>query len=139
MTETKPRKHVVIGLLLNAAGELCVAKRREDAHLGGLWEIPGGKREAHETVFACLQRELYEELGIVVKSAEAYDAYDWDYPEVGKYVHLDFWQVLDFEGEPHGKEGQPVKWLRAQEFSAYTFPKANERVLMRLLATKQVS
>ena len=45
---------------------LLIAQRPLDGLLGGLWEFPGGKREPGESLPACLQRELREELDIEV-------------------------------------------------------------------------
>jgi len=50
---------VAAGLIFRD-GKLLVAQRFTQAHLGGLWEFPGGKREAEETFEACLVRELRE-------------------------------------------------------------------------------
>src|SRR5436190_15164399 len=61
---------VAAGLIFRD-GKLLVAQRFTQAHLGGLWEFPGGKREAEETFEACLVRELREELGIEVAVGEA--------------------------------------------------------------------
>jgi 8-oxo-dGTP diphosphatase len=71
----------------------------------GLWEFPGGKVEAEESVETALGRELHEELGIVVDVARPLIKVQHDYPD--KQVLLDVWEVSAFTGEPHGAEGQP--------------------------------
>jgi len=46
--------------------KVLLARRGPDEKLAGLWEFPGGKREANETLFECLERELYEEFETIV-------------------------------------------------------------------------
>jgi A/G-specific adenine glycosylase len=53
--------------VLRRGGKVLIARRPEGGLLGGLWEFPGGKCERGESLAACVQRELEEELGIAVK------------------------------------------------------------------------
>ena len=62
---------VAVGILIDDAGRVLVTRRAPDAHQGGLWEFPGGKIEADETISAALARELKEELGVLVEATEA--------------------------------------------------------------------
>src|SRR5947209_16154187 len=71
-------------------GKLLITQRRADAHLGGLWEFPGGKREQDETFEECLRRELREELGVEVIVGELFESVTHAYPE--KTVQLKFFR-----------------------------------------------
>ncbi|MCK5148186.1 (deoxy)nucleoside triphosphate pyrophosphohydrolase [bacterium] len=45
-----------------------LARRRSGQSNEGYWEFPGGKIEDGETPQACLEREIFEELGIKCKA-----------------------------------------------------------------------
>ena len=60
----KYMKLVVACSLIDIDGRILLAKRPDNAQMGGLWEFPGGKIEADETPETALVRELKEELGI---------------------------------------------------------------------------
>ena len=57
-------KLVVACSLIDIDGRILLAKRPDNAQMGGLWEFPGGKIEPDETPETALVRELNEELGI---------------------------------------------------------------------------
>src|ERR1019366_3107599 len=78
----------VSAALIFRDGKLLITQRQRDAHLGGLWEFPGGKREPDETSEQCLGRELREELGIEVEVGELFEEISHTYPE--KSVSLKF-------------------------------------------------
>ena len=124
------RIHVAIGIIVNETGQFLFSQRPMHIHLGGLWEFPGGKIEPGETPFAALKRELFEEIDIKVINATAFMQFPFDYPELS--VLLDFWQVTHFEGKPHGKEGQILRWLRLSELDQYPTPLASAPVMKAL-------
>ena len=70
---------VAVGILIDDAGRVLVTRRAPDAHQGGLWEFPGGKVEAGETLQEALARELREELGVLVEATEALMVLEHDY------------------------------------------------------------
>lgn len=105
-------RHILAGVLRDAFGRILVAQRPVGKHLEGQWEFPGGKLAEGEDRFWCLARELDEELGLVVESARPLIRYVHRYPEFA--VDLDVWCLTAWRGEPHGREGQALRWLRPE-------------------------
>ncbi len=121
--------HVAVGVILKA-GKILIAKRALEAHQGGLWEFPGGKVEAGESVQEALTRELQEELSIEPTELEPLMEIHHEYSD--KTVWLDIWLVSQFHGEPAGLEGQPIQWVAVEQLDQYEFPKANQPIIERL-------
>lgn len=121
------RVHVAAAVIRDGSGQILIARRADSQHQGGLWEFPGGKVEADESVETALARELHEELGIVVGAARPLIKIRHDYPD--KQVLLDVWEVSVFTGEPHGAEGQPLAWVKPRDLSNYEFPAANQPIV----------
>jgi len=123
------RKHIEVaaGVIRDdARGRVLVAKRPEGVHQGGLWEFPGGKLEAGETVAEALKRELWEEIGIRVHASTPLITLEHAYSD--RTVRLHVREVRDFSGEPRGMEGQPVLWVTPKELDQYAFPAANHPI-----------
>ena len=114
-------------------GKLLITQRHPKAHLGGLWEFPGGKRHDGETFEQCIARELREELGIEVQVEELFERITHEYPE--KIVHLEFFLCRLIRGEPQPLGCSALAWVRAGELGHYEFPAADARLLRRLLDT----
>jgi mutator protein MutT len=116
--------------LIFREGRLLIAQRHAKSHLGGLWEFPGGKREAGETFEACLVREIREELGVEISAGKLFETISHDYPE--KSVHLKFFICQLLSGEPQPLDCAAVKWIEKPELAAHDFPAADAQLLEKL-------
>lgn len=127
--------HVAVGVVKDPRGRVLLARRPDHVHQGGLWEFPGGKVEAGESLQAALRRELREELAIEAESLRPLIQIRHHYED--KSVLLDVWEVLGFQGSPRGNEGQPLAWVEPADLQCgsdrvYQLPAANEAILKAL-------
>ena len=127
---------VAAGLVFRA-GKLLVAQRKAGSHLAGLWEFPGGKREAGESWEDCLRRELREELAIEVEVGRCFSEVTHAYP--GKTVRLRFFVCALVSGEPRPIDCAALAWVTTEGLRDRGFPPADEQLLAALPAAPEFS
>jgi mutator protein MutT len=116
--------------LIRHDGRYLITRRKPGVHLAGFWEFPGGKREADESLMECLQRELFEELGIRVDLPIPYRIVRHEYPE--KTVELHFFRCAIEEGEPEPVDCAEIRWVRPEELTQFEFPSADQVIIEAL-------
>jgi mutator protein MutT len=128
--------HVVAGVLNDAAGRVLLAERPVGKHLAGSWEFPGGKVESGETPLAGLERELHEELGVMVEAAHPLMRLMHSYPN--RDIDLDVWLVTSFRGEPRSLDGQRLRWCEREELSRADLLPADRPVVTALCLPERI-
>ena len=111
-------------------------QRPQGTPLEGYWEFPGGKLEPGENASQALARELGEELGIGVRDAVFWQQLSHDYAQRNYTVHLHFFHVRAFTGEPCPREGQNLRWVTPVEALELDFLPADTQVLAQLVSLR---
>src|SRR5690349_16052439 len=122
MSDGMKRIEVAMALVVRDR-RLLVTQRKAEAHLGGLWELPGGKLAPGESVEACVEREVREETGIVILARRRLPTIEWDYPERRVALHPVECDWIEGEGELLEVAG--LCWATREELAARQFPPAN--------------
>lgn len=120
---------IVAAAIIERAGRFLVTRRQTGAHLAGLWEFPGGKCDAGESLSTCIARELLEELGLAaaVGSELLVTAHDYD----DRRVELHFIR-RECAADPSPRLGQEMRWVAREDLNRLEFPPADAE-LIRLL------
>ncbi len=126
-----PHHEISIGVIADPEGKYFIAKRPDNAMLGGLWEFPGGKREGEETLESCCKREIREELGIEVKVGEQIAIIKHAYSHFKITMHAFHCSIQ--KGSPKTKNGMPFLWATKEDLTDYAFPRANRKLIETLL------
>lgn len=112
-------------VVTDGAGRVLIACRKTDgaglwAELTGLWEFPGGKREAGESDAACVTRELLEELALPITPVRTLCALD--YPGGAKPVRLHFVLATADGAAPLTLHVHAdARWVPVEALSTYRF------------------
>jgi len=75
---------IVAAAIVQDKGRYLVARRKAGEKLSGMWEFPGGKVEAGESLPECIKREIMEELGVTADVGEvlAESHYRYEHGEI---------------------------------------------------------
>ena len=131
MTE-RARVEVAIALVIRE-GRLLVTRRQAEAHLGGFWELPGGKLRPGEGAEACAVREVREETRVVVVARARRPTIEWEYPERRVALHPVECDWVQGDGEL--VEVSDLAWATRAELLERTFPPANAELIAELGAS----
>jgi 8-oxo-dGTP diphosphatase len=122
---------VAAAVVVRPDGRVLLAQRPAGKAYEGYWEFPGGKLEPGETPAHALARELFEELGLAVRRAAPWLVQEYVYPHA--HVELNFFRVYEWDGEPHGHDGQAFAWQMPGAFDVAPLLPANTRIMQALL------
>ena len=121
---------VVAALVQDEKGRYLITQRRKGSHLAGLWEFPGGKREADESLEEALRRELAEELSACFAVGQRVQTVRWEYPERTIVIH--FYRCRLESGTIEPREDQAMAWVAPERLSDFDFPPADRDLIARL-------
>lgn len=116
----RPPVDVAVGVLIDPAGRFLLTSRPPGKAYAGYWEFPGGKVEPGESIEQALRRELQEEIGVTIASAEPWKVEMFDYPHA--LVRLHFCRVRMWSGTFEMREGQQMAWETLPVQSAPVLP-----------------
>lgn len=121
-----PRRVVDVSVAILMDGEkFLVTRRPDEALLGGLWELPGGKWEEGEDGEAALHRELGEELGVTAKVTASFPVVRHAYTHFSVRLHPFLCKIV---GRRRPSSHLPSRWIRHGDIGSLAFPKGTLKV-----------
>lgn len=123
-----PRPHydVTAGVIWKGR-KILLAQRYPRGLLGGMWEFPGGKREQNESLEACLQREIQEELGIEIDVTEPIASVNHAYTHFRITLYGFHCQYVS--GRVKAIGCADWKWIFPSKIPSYPLPRADLKLL----------
>ena len=122
---------IEVGVAVIQRGDrVLLTRRRAGAHLEGLWEFPGGKREPAELLAECVVREIREELGIEIAIRAPLCTVEHAYAD--RRVRLHAYRCWIVSGEPRTIEVAEFAWVRPEEIASYDLPPADLPIVQAL-------
>ena len=116
---------VVAAALIGRDGTILKQTRPDDRAHGGLWEFPGGKREAGESSRAALIRELDEELAIAVAPDDLIPCGFAVEPREARELILLLFACRRWRGDPRPLTASELRWVAPAALADFPMPPAD--------------
>lgn len=125
-------KVVTAAILRNSSKEILLCRRAPGQKNAGFWEFPGGKLNEGETLIQCIERELWEELGIgVIAGAVLGESiYQYAHGTIRLIAMECEWKEGELELRVHDK----LKWVLPENLLDYDLSPADILLARQLSA-----
>lgn len=123
---------IVTAAIIFHGGKILIAQRKHGKNQEYLWEFPGGKQEAGETLEECLHREIMEELRLDITVGKFFTESRYDY-ESGSISLRIFFASCSQSDISYMDSHEQVSWVLPSRLPEYNFAPADIPVVERLL------
>ncbi|MGA1866589.1 MAG: NUDIX domain-containing protein [Thermoplasmatota archaeon] len=131
----RERPLLVTAALILRGSRILIAQRLPDSRFEpNKWEFPGGKVDFGEHPVRTLERELEEELGIIVEVGPLYDLTSHVYEQNGmkRHVVILFYLCRLSSGEPAPLDCQDIRWVAREELTTYIYVEGDNTVVVKI-------
>jgi len=132
VTDARPRKLVVAGLIVGSDRRILITQRRADQALPLQWEFPGGKVEPGEAPVAALERELREEIGVAATVGRIWDVLFYAYPAFDLVMLVYACRLAPGE-VPRALEVADLAWVAPGDLPRWDILPADRPLVSRLV------
>ena len=130
-----PAYLVTAAVIADADGRLLLTRRPKTGLLGGLWEFPGGKVEAGESLTDCVVREIREELAVAVTPERPFGVYRHAYTHFKITLHAFAGTILP-GSDPKPLSADALDWAEPERLDAYPMGKVDRLIARNWLAER---
>lgn len=117
--------------IIEKNGLVLAAQRSEAMSLPLKWEFPGGKLDPHESLAACLKREIWEEMGVGISIHAPLPPSNWCYPTFAIRLHPFLCTMIG--DDIRLAEHREIRWLAPNELRTLDWAEADVPVLRSYL------
>ena len=117
----------VVAAIIKRDNLYFVAQRNKHKHMGMKWEFPGGKVEPNETLQEALEREIFEELSIIINVHEKLAEEKYKDNEINITLHYFLCTIKS--GHIKLNEHEEQTWIKKSEFIKYDFVVGDGNIL----------
>lgn len=122
--------HMEVGAAIIWQGDkILITCRPEGKMLAGLWEFPGGKQEANETIEQTIIREVAEETHLNIELIQECGIYRHAYSHFTLRLHA--WHATTPNADEI-KTDLPFQWVRVDQLSDFPFPEVDRKIIRDL-------
>ncbi len=140
MIKAEPIPHYIVTAAVipdESRQRYLLTKRPSNGLLGGLWEYPGGKQEAGESLEDCIRREISEELGVMIKVGDPFGVYKHAYTHFKVTLHAFLCRVT--KGDPKPLAASELGWFTEEELKDLPMGKIDRMITNALTANSSGS
>jgi 8-oxo-dGTP diphosphatase len=122
----------VVAALIETDGKLLVCQRRRGGAFELMWEFPGGKKKAGETLEDALARELREELGVEARIGQEVYRTLHQYVEISEPIELIFFVADTNPAEIRNLVFERIEWREPETLRELKFLPADSELIEKI-------